>query len=203
MTEPPRRYSELAPRAPEGLFRLDQLIRGQGPLELDIGFGRGASLFSRVETAPEARLVGIEVKTKWAAKVEQRRLALAHDRVRVLCGDARDILSRAQPDACVDRVFVHFPDPWWKKRHAKRRLVDREFVEELARLLRSTGELFVQTDVEDRAHAYLALLVEHSAFSLSSAEPFLSQNPFGTLSNRERRAEEDGLPVWRMLARRH
>ncbi len=147
-------------------------------------------------------MLGIEVKTKWAAKVDERRRVQGLEQIHVLCGDARDILSRAQPDACVDRVFMHFPDPWWKKRHAKRRLLDRAFVDELARLLKPDGELYIQTDVEDRAHAYLALLRDHEAFALEPGEPFIDQNPFGTLSNRERRAEQDGLPVWRILAAR-
>ena len=199
-TEPPRRYSHLAPKAPEGNFRLDLMVPGTGPLELDVGFGRGASLLSRAAAAPSARLVGIEVKTKWAYRVEQRRKRLGLERVRVLAGDAGTVLARAEPDACISRAFVHFPDPWWKKRHAKRQLIDRAFLDELARLLVTGGELFIQTDVEDRARQYLALLRDHPGFSIPQSEGFIDENPFGAVSNRERCATEDGLPIWRILA---
>ena len=67
-----RLYREGAPRAPEGRFELGALLPGEGPLELDIGFGRGLSLFERASVAPEARIVGIEVKTKLAYRARQR-----------------------------------------------------------------------------------------------------------------------------------
>ena len=160
------------------------------------------SLFERAAAAPEARLFGIEIKAKWATKVEERRQRLGLERVRVFCGDAREILGRAGPDGCVARVFVHFPDPWWKKKHQKRRVVGVALLDELARLLAPGGEVYVQTDVEDRAALYVETLAAHPAFELAGEGGYVSANPFGAMSNRERRAAEDGLPVYRVLARR-
>ena len=71
-----------------------------------------------------------------------------------------------RPDAAIARVFMHFPDPWWKKRHAKRRLISDELLDQLARLLRPGGELFIQTDVQERAEEGLAQLREHPRFEL-------------------------------------
>lgn len=172
-------------------------------MEIDVGFGRGLSLFERAEAAPAARLLGIEIRTKWATLVDQavRRRGL-DDRVRVAQGDAREILRRAAPDGCCTRVFLHFPDPWWKKRHAKRRVVDEDFLDVLARVLEDAGELFFQSDVRARAEAARDLLRSHPAFRLLGDEGFVTSNPFGARSNRERRAEADGLPVHRVLARR-
>ena len=117
------RYRDEAPRAPEGRFCLDELIGGQGPIELDIGFGRGLSLFERTTASPESRIIGIEVKTKLAYKAKERLQKQGLQNVKILCGDAREILKRAEPAGSLRRVSLHFPDPWWKKRHDKRRVI--------------------------------------------------------------------------------
>ena len=157
MTDSDRRrlYREHAPRAPEGPFSLGALVGGEGPLELDIGFGRGMSLFERAAAAPESRIVGIEVKTKLAYTVDRRLEKHGLRNVTILCGDAREILKRAEPAGSVRRVSLHFPDPWWKKRHDKRRVIGDELLSELARLLEVGGELLIQTDVEHRAEQYV------------------------------------------------
>jgi tRNA (guanine-N7-)-methyltransferase len=196
------RYEELAPKAPEGPLDLTSLIAGDGPLELDIGFGRGRSFLERAAQA-SSRVLGIELKAKWAAKVEERRIARGFTHARVLWGSAPVLLATAVPDGCLARVFVSFPDPWWKKRHAKRRVLSSALLDSIARLLAPGGELFVQTDVEDRAQEYLRLLTEHPSFAPARGDSFtIEENPFGARSNREVRAEADGLPIFRMLARR-
>lgn len=202
-TEGPRRYDRIAPRPPEGEIDLRTIFSGEEVpqrVELDIGFGRGNSVFSRAEAAPDAFLLGVEIKAKWATKVEQRRARLGLDRVCIWAADVRPLLPRLGPPAIVQRVFVHFPDPWWKKRHQKRRVLTSPLLDHLARLVCSGGELFVQTDVPDRHALYADTIDEHEAFELRDRN--LESNPFGAISNRERRAEEDGLPVHRLLALR-
>jgi tRNA (guanine-N7-)-methyltransferase len=122
------------------------------------------------------------------------------DRVLVWACDARETLARSGPDGVVSRAFVHFPDPWWKKRHTKRRVLGDDFLATLARLFRPGGELFVQTDVEDRHALYVDFVRASAEFELVDAA--LDHNPFGSVSNRELRAIEDGLPIHRLLARR-
>lgn len=196
-------YRDNAPRPEEGpvalpaVFGVESMADLPGDLEIDIGFGRGRSIFARAEMSATARIVGIEVKTKWAYKVAERvaRDNLS-DRVRIWAADAREVLSRATPDGCVARMFVHFPDPWWKKRHAGRMVVGDDFARHAARLLRPGGQLFVQTDVQERAEQYEQTL--QAAFETS----WVAHNPFGSVSNREVRSEEDGLPIHRLLATR-
>jgi tRNA (guanine-N7-)-methyltransferase len=196
-------YASLAAGPPEGRVDLGTLVPGEGALELDLGFGRGRSLLERARAHPEVRVLGLEVKAKWAHRVEERRQALGLANARALFADARELLARAGPDGCLARVFVHFPDPWWKKRHQKRRVLTRELLDDLARLLAPGGELFVQTDVEERAREHLELLAAHPAFEPAAGASFVREdNPFGARSNREVRAEADGLPVYRMWARR-
>ena len=195
-----RLYRQQAPRAPEGRFSLESLIEGPGPIELDIGFGRGMSLFERAALAPDSRIIGIEVKTKLAYKVAER--ARKHDlrNLTILCGDAREILKRAEPSGSVQRVSLHFPDPWWKKRHDKRRVIGEALLAELGRLMAPGGTLFIQTDVEHRAEQYVAQLRAQPELRLLSESGYVDENPFGARSNREKRAIEDGLPIWRIVA---
>jgi tRNA (guanine-N7-)-methyltransferase len=100
---------------------------------------------------------------------------------------------------------VHFPDPWWKKRHETRLVLGEPVLAQIARLLCDGGELFVQTDVEDRAAQYEALLtgaadLEPAGDGAGSLR--LAANPYGARGNRERRVEQDGLPVHRLRVRR-
>lgn len=193
-----RCYERVAPRLPEGAIDLTQLVPGDGPLELDVGFGRGASLFARHEVAPDSRILGIEIKSKWSYKVEERCQQEGLARVRAFGADIREILPRSGPDGCLRKVFLHFPDPWWKKRHLSRLVLQPAVLDDLGRLMAPGGVLFVQTDVPDRMALYERTVAEHEAFSGTRVD----HNPFGSISNREARAIEDGLPVLRLMATR-
>jgi len=198
---PAQRYRALAPRAPETGLVLTEVFTSSTEIEMEIGFGRGMFLLQRAERVPAAGLLGIEIKDKLAVRLAERIARRRLERVRVLAGDARAIVAKLGPDAVLARVFMHFPDPWWKKRHAKRRLLDSTLLDQLARLLRPGGELFVQTDVEERAEVFLSEIKSHGAFVLEGGG-YIAENPFGAVSNREARAVQDGLPIYRLLARR-
>lgn len=195
-----------APRLPEGALALADVWNAAGPFEIEIGPGRGVFIAERAEAAPDVYILGIEVRLKWATLVNERlgRAGLSA-RARVVAEDARDALARLGPDASVRAIFVHFPDPWWKKKHEKRLVLGSTLPGDAARLLVDGGDLFVQTDVEDRAMQYREIL--DAAVGLQPAgdapgEPWLSENPYGARSPREKRAIEDGLPVWRLRYRR-
>lgn len=204
-TEPRRDYASVAPHPPEGFIDLGALCPpavASGPIELEIDFGRGMFILERAEAVPGHCVLGLEIKRKWAYRVQQRCLRRALANAHVMAGDAREVIPRMGPDGALRRAFIHFPDPWWKKRHAKRRLVDAWLLDELARLLTAGGELFIQTDVEARADETVAALHRHDAFALQGEGGFIERNPYAARSNREKRCEEDGLPVYRMLALR-
>ena len=202
-TAPPIRYGEMAPRISDGPVDLRSLIAGEGDLELEIGFGRGGFLYERAAAAPESRIIGIEIKNKYAFLVSERLKKRGILHVQAYSGDAREILSRTTCEGALARVFVHFPDPWWKKKHLHRRVLDDTLLVNVARLLRADGELFVQTDVLDRAELLVKQLREHPGLRLQgNAEGFVDSNIYGARSNREVRAEEDGLPIYRILARK-
>ena len=122
---------------------------------------------------------------------------------RCFAEDAGLALPRLGPDGVASFVAVHFPDPWWKKRHAKRLVVQDSFIAELARLLAPGALLLVQTDVEDRAAAYYERLAACQELENTVAGMYAEESPFAPArSNRETRAIADGLPIHRMVFRR-
>jgi len=197
-----------APRLPAGeRLTAAQILGGAAPerLELEIGPGRGGFIIERLAADPTAHIVGLEIRLKWASLVDERVRASGHGaRGRVFAEDIRLALPRFGAGS-LSRVFIHFPDPWWKKRHAKRRLAQFGVLEHLSRALAPTGELFVQTDVWDTAQAYRGAIESCSDFVAHGDElgsPLLSDNPYGARSPRERRVMADGMPVIRLRYRR-
>jgi tRNA (guanine-N7-)-methyltransferase len=194
-------YAEVPVAPPE----LDLAALGAGrDVEIDVGFGRGHFILDRAVARPEALLLGLEMRRKWVGTVaaKARRLGLAN--VELFYGDVRSVLDGWGPDGAVAAVHVHFPDPWWKKRHHKRRVLTAETVRRFAHLLRDGGVLFVQTDVEDLARLAHGLLTAEPALALRHGRPDApsDHNPIGTMSHRERKCVEAGLPVYRFLLER-
>jgi tRNA (guanine-N7-)-methyltransferase len=193
---------EHAPRLPEGECIDPRLLVGAGasPIEIEIGPGRGGFLFERLAADPEVRLLGLEIRRKWATIVDDRlRQRGLGARARVLAEDARTALPRF-PAACARAVFVHFPDPWWKKRHAKRLVLTNDLLPQVCRVLQPGGALFIQTDVAGRAAEYADLIAAEPRLVPQHAG-FSAENPFLARSPREHRALADGLPIYRLLFR--
>lgn len=196
-----------APRLPGGEERVDvrTVVRGEW-IEIEIGPGRGWFLVERAAAEPRAGLLGLEIRRKWAAIVDGRlaKRGLAA-RARVFAEDAGFALRRIDPDGSVRRVYLHFPDPWWKKKHQKRLVMKDALLGEVARLLEPGGELFVQTDVEERARLYAGLVELDPRFVPHGdvpGAPHLADHDYVARSPRERRAIADGLPVHRMRWRK-
>jgi tRNA (guanine-N7-)-methyltransferase len=213
LTEGRRRYVD-APHLPgEGRLDLAELLPTPvRRLEIEVGPGRGGFLFERLASRPDLGMIAFEVSRKWTTLVNARlaRLGLA-DRGRVFADDARLALPRLEPAGQVACFYFHFPDPWWKKRHQKRLVVGAGVLDHVARLLCPGGELFVQTDVEERADLYETQILGHTAFrafgepgtdTAPRASPRLVENPYEARSHRERRAIDDAIPIYRLRFRR-
>jgi tRNA (guanine-N7-)-methyltransferase len=185
-----------APRLPLDPEQIDvrSLVHGEW-IEIEIGPGRGAFILERVALEPRVAMIGFEIRRKWAAIVDARLARAGHAaRARVFAEDARTALGRLVPDRSVRRIFLHFPDPWWKKRHQKRAVMGDVLLDAIFRLLEPGGELFIQTDVYERAEAYHARIV-----GPRFRGGFVSDHPYGARSPREKRAIADGLPIHRLL----
>lgn len=168
------------------------------PVELEIGPGRGWFTIERIDADPEVRLIGFEIKKKWATIVDDRlkKRNYAH-RGRVFAEDVRHALPRLSA-ASISRAYLHFPDPWWKKRHEKRLVLTESVLEELVRVLVPGGEFLIQTDVSERADQYEALVAGSDRLVPIAASARVADHPFVARSPRERKAMEDGLPIYRL-----
>jgi tRNA (guanine-N7-)-methyltransferase len=172
------------------------------PIEIEIGPGRGTFIIERLAASPGVRMLGLEIRRKWATIVDGRLRSQGFGgRGRVLAEDARDALPRLKA-ATASAVFIHFPDPWWKKRHAKRLVASVRTIGEVARVLVPGGELFFQTDVEERAEQFERWVESVPLFTPWATLPRVAENPYGAMSTRERRAVADGLPIIRLRYRR-
>lgn len=182
---------------PEGLGAPDV----DAPVELEIGPGRGWFTVERLEVDPLIRVVGLEIKRKWATVVDERleKRNLGH-RGRVFAEDVKLVLPRFA-SGTVSVAYLHFPDPWWKKRHQKRLVLQDLLLTELSRVLTVGGELFIQTDVFERAEEYEAFMATCSAFEPYGASARVDDHPYQARSPRERKAIENGLPVARLRYR--
>ncbi len=139
---------------------------------LEIGFGNGESLIEMAVASPDTLFIGVEVHKPGVG----RALMLAHEKklknLRVLEHDAVEFIEHMLPASSLDRVQIYFPDPWHKKRHHKRRLIQPAFCQKLQRVLKPQGVLHIATDWLPYAEHCLAVLDEMSSFTHQSAEGF-------------------------------
>ena len=154
-----------------------QTFGRSAPLSLEIGFGNGSSLASMAADDPQADFIGIEVHRPGVGHllIELDRLAL--DNVRVYCHDAVEVLERCIPDACLDRVLLFFPDPWPKRKHHKRRILQPAFVDRIARKLKTGGRFHMATDWEPYAEHMLEVMQSTTDFVNCDAAGGYSERP--------------------------
>jgi len=160
------------------------------PLELEIGPGRGAFALDHAARHPEIDLVVIESRRSDCELIRARALKRGLRNLMVLHGDARLLLPRLFPPRSLAGLHVQFPDPWWKRRHYKRRLVDVDFAVQARRLLAPGATVDFRTDVAAYAR-------EGERTWLQAGFERLPDEPPEVLSTRERRYAVTGQPVFR------
>jgi len=164
-------------------------------LGLEIGFNRGVFLRGLAEKFPDRDFIGIEVRRRYVWRLTHHlgEDADAPRNLRLIWADAKQVTDPLFPPGTVDDIFVTFPDPWWKKRHAKRRLVSTNYAAELASLLPVGGQIWVKTDVP--------AIAEEIRESLASVSTLGGPTPFNVddlpLTHREGRCLEQGLAIYR------
>jgi tRNA (guanine-N7-)-methyltransferase len=182
---------------------LDALFGRAAARVVEIGFGNGANLIHLAGQRPEADFLGIEVHRPGVGRVlmEIERLGLRN--VRISNHDAVEVIGEQLPEGCLDEVLVLFPDPWHKKRHHKRRLLNAAFVALLATRLKTGGLLRAATDWEPYAVAMLEVLggcalLENTALGGGYVPRPESREP----TRFELRGERLGHGVWDLAFRR-
>ncbi|MFO0913084.1 MAG: tRNA (guanosine(46)-N7)-methyltransferase TrmB [Pirellulales bacterium] len=137
----------------------DQTLFGrQRPWELEIGSGKGLFLRTAAAADPHRDWVGIEIARKYARHAAAGLARASLTNACCISGDARRIVAERVKDATVSGVHVYFPDPWWKKRHLRRRIMNEQFVAEIQRILIPGSKLHFWTDVHDYFEAALEVL---------------------------------------------
>jgi tRNA (guanine-N7-)-methyltransferase len=169
------------------------------PVELEVGFGKGLFLLRAAQAHPEINFVGVEIVRKYQLYAATRLAKRGLGNVRVACADVRLFLPRFVAAESLQAIHVYFPDPWWKKRHHKRRVFTAEFVAQCVRILRPGGQLHAVTDVQEYASVMSALLSEQPA--LRPLPPSSEKEPshdLDYLTNFERKFRKQGKPIYRM-----
>jgi tRNA (guanine-N7-)-methyltransferase len=201
-----RALQELWPRFgidSHTMIDLPALFGRTAPVTLEIGFGNGDSLLAMAQASPEVDFIGIEVHRPGVGRLLQALEDRQISNVRVMCDDAVEILQRCLPDHSLQRVLLFFPDPWHKKRHHKRRIVQPEFVELLASKLQRGGILHMATDWENYAEHMLEVVGASGKFRNCSGPGQYSEKPAYRPSTKfERRGQRLGHGVWDLLFER-
>jgi tRNA (guanine-N7-)-methyltransferase len=176
---------------------LDAIFGRRAPRCLEIGFGVGEVIGALAEQHPDTDYLGIEVHSPGVGRLLLRAQQATLSNLRVIRHDAVEVLREAIRDQSFDEILVFFPDPWHKKRHRKRRLIDVAFVESAAAKLRPGGVLRLATDWQDYAEQMLAVCnsIPHLA-TLSPDRTYVARPDFRPPTRFERRGARLGHGVW-------
>jgi len=164
---------------------------------LEIGFGAGDVLAALAAANPQVDYLGIEVHRSGVGRLLLRAGREQLRNLRVICHDAVEVLERSIADSSFDEILVFFPDPWHKKRHHKRRLIEAGFVALLAAKMRAGGVLRLGTDWQEYAEQMLAVCnANRELASLSPDRTFVARPDFRPLTRFEKRGARLGHGVW-------
>lgn len=187
----------------EGYFDLDAVFARSAPRVLEIGFGNGTSLAAMAAAHPENDYLGIEVHRPGVGnlllQIEKDELK----NIRVMSDDAVEILEHNIADDSLDAVYLFFPDPWHKKKHHKRRIVQPDFAQLLRKKLRAGGVFHMATDWEDYAlHMMEVMSVAEGFENTAGAGNYVERPEYRPLTKFEQRGHRLGHGVWDLIFRR-
>lgn len=189
--------------ATTGLFDFDALFGRRVERILEVGFGDGEHLLARARSEPQSDFIGIDVYRAGAGRLLRGAEMANLSNLRVLVGDAVHALRHQMPEAFLDEAVLYFPDPWPKKRHHKRRLVQPDFVHLIARALKPGGVWRLATDWLDYAISMREILNSTPEFeSLAGPDGYVERPSTRPLTRFERRGKRLGHSVFDLAYRR-
>lgn len=187
----------------DGMLEPAHVFGREAPLVVEVGFGMGDSLLAMAGAETDKNFLGIEVHPPGVGRLINNAGKSELSNLRVYMADAVDVLSDCLADASVDRFQLYFPDPWHKKKHHKRRIVQPDFVALVCRKLKPGGLLHFATDWENYAEQMAEVL--QSAPELHSEggqSAFVERPPFRPVTKFEQRGARLGHGVWDLLYRK-
>jgi tRNA (guanine-N7-)-methyltransferase len=182
----------------EDADRFAKAIASAQPIELEIGSGKGLFLTQAAQSHPDRFFIGLELATKYARDAQSKLVRLGVTNACFIACDAVAVMQHDVRENSLAAVHVYFPDPWWKSRHKKRRVLSDETILNIQRTLVASGQLHFWTDVLDYYEEAVARILELTSFK----GPFYVPEPAAThtmdyRTHFERRTRLNGLPVYR------
>jgi tRNA (guanine-N7-)-methyltransferase len=182
------------------MLDMQTLFGNNNPVALEIGFGMGASLVEQAKLYPNRNYIGIEVHRPGVGSLLVRMKELQVANIRVISHDAVEVLADMIPDHSLQLLQLFFPDPWHKKRHHKRRIVNQAFADLVRQKLVTSGHFHMATDWQNYAEHMLEVMVQASGWKNCSANnDFIPKPEDRPVTKFQRRGEGLGHGVWDLM----
>lgn len=195
-----RYWPEIGLSLFNGLIDPASVFEREAPLVLEIGFGMGDSLLEMAKNEPEKNFIGIEVHPPGVGRLISATSQQGLRNLKVYMADAMDVIADCIPDASIDRLQLYFPDPWHKKKHHKRRIVQPAFLQALRPKLKVGGVVHMATDWQAYAEHMLEVLQAAPGFETDFTESGYAPRPdYRPITKFERRGERLGHGVWDLV----
>lgn len=187
----------------QGMLNFAEVFGRRAPVVLEIGFGMGKSLVEMALNEPDKDFIGIEVHRPGIGACLADAQAHGLSNLRVFEGDAVEVLAKCIPDASLARMQLYFPDPWHKKRHHKRRIVQPEFAQKVRQKLAIGGVWHMATDWENYAEHMLEVMCQAPGYqNLAADGGYVPRPDFRPLTKFEQRGQRLGHGVWDLMFKR-
>lgn len=184
----------------QGRLDLSQIFGNDNPVTFEIGFGMGHSLVEMAKQAPQRNFIGVEVHEPGVGACLMAAGQEQLSNLRIYNEDAVEVLKQCIEDESLDCVQVFFPDPWHKKRHHKRRIIQPEFVEQLVTKLSPAGTLHLATDWQNYAEHMLDVLNDNTDLcNQSPTNDYVPRPQQRPKTKFEQRGERKGHGVWDLV----
>ncbi len=187
----------------KNILELDTIFKRHAPRVLEIGFGDGKSLLQMALSHPERDFIGIEVYRTGVASLLMAIEELGISNLRLICSDAVDVLANNLSNSSLASVQIFFPDPWPKKRHHKRRLIQPSFLSLAHQKLEVGGILHLATDWKEYAEHMMSVISSTSGFeNLAGKHQYSLKPDYRPLTKYEERGKRLGHLSWDLIFRR-
>lgn len=184
----------------QGLLNFTELFGNDHPVIMEIGFGMGDSLSTMAANVPENNYIGIEVHRPGVGRLLNNLATQELSNVRVFCDDAIDVMAQCIADESLTGVQLFFPDPWHKKKHNKRRIVQPKFAQDIRQKLSIEGVFHMATDWQPYAEHMMEVMEPAEGYSNKAGhEQYSPQPDFRPSTKFQRRGEGKGHGVWDLM----
>ncbi|MEC8079881.1 MAG: tRNA (guanosine(46)-N7)-methyltransferase TrmB [Pseudomonadota bacterium] len=186
--------------ADQGRIDYQEVFGRESDVVIEVGFGMGASLVEMAKSAPEKDFIGIEVHPPGVAKLMMLAAEAGIQNIRVYCHDAIEVMADCLPQGQASTFQLFFPDPWHKKKHNKRRIVQPLFAQQVANVLKVGGVFHMATDWEPYAEHMLEVMEAQTQYeNVAGKNTYHPRPEWRPLTKFEQRGERLGHGVWDLI----